>query len=75
MKEFLVVLFMINGQPTLVEGWFPLQLISRPCDEVIDHTRNYMLETLGVPEDTIIACVSADTPQEAVERVLKEKTI
>jgi len=52
MKSFLiVVLFYMNGQPMIIDGWYPYEVPSRErCDAGVENIQNYITNVIGLPE-------------------------
>lgn len=49
---FIVVLFFSNGQPTMIDGWYPYEVPSRErCDVGVERIEDYITNVIGLPEE------------------------
>ena len=74
MKEiFLAIIFMINGTPTILDGW---QLREHPTMEVCNtrkaFVQNYTSAIIGLPEVGVIYCGTLEEIQQQI-RILNSE--
>lgn len=67
MKTLLVILFIINGEPSIIQdGFAPMEVDAAQCEERVQYTRNYISSVPGMPELYGVYC---GTKQELERRI------
>jgi hypothetical protein len=65
MKTFLVILFMVNGQPTImVNGFSPIAVDADVCEQRIEYVRDYIPTVPNLPEIYDVVCGTQEELQE-----------
>jgi len=68
LKVFLTVVFLVNGHPTVIDGWLPReQPDDATCLARMARLLEYLPQHPGLPEEHDVACVAAPTPLDAAE--------
>lgn len=75
MKVFLVVIFMVGGEPFIMDGFHPLEMEGFvECTERSTFLRNHLPTIPSLPE-SYASCVLAQNDGEAVLEVIRERTM
>lgn len=70
MKIFLTVLFLVNGELSVVEGYLPREQPSAAeCQRRAAAVQDYLMTAPGLPSASIVACINADDMFQAVGRL------
>lgn len=68
MKVLLAVLFIMNGEPTLIEGYLPREQPSMEvCEERADFMADYLSTVPDLPEIGEIICGTEEEIQKAID--------
>lgn len=68
MKTFLLILFMIDGQPKLVEGFYPYDFKTEEiCERGKDHSMIYLNSIPNLPQFTM-ECVTEGIANDFIEK-------
>ena len=61
MKFFLTVLFLVNGEMTVVSGMLPLEMDSEAeCHERLEFLQGYLREDTPYPSTSVTGCIEAE---------------
>ena len=67
MKVLLAIIFLVQGEPTIVEGYFPLEMESREyCEMRKDFTEAYLATVPGMPEFRVV-CGTQEEIQSVID--------
>lgn len=71
MSIYLVVIFMMSGEPTVVSGYEPrVQADLQVCAARIDYMERYLNIIPDMPEVGIVGCTVADSPEAAARQMI-----
>jgi hypothetical protein len=66
MKALLVIIFLINGEPTLImDGYAPMEIDADRCDSSVEFTTSYINSVPDIPELYGVFC---DTEEEILQQ-------
>ena len=66
--KWLIVILVIHGEPSIVAGWEPIQVVAERCEEVASRTSEYITTSTHYTDHSVVC--ADDVSQETIDMAL-----